>query len=59
MSFDPTPNTFMELQEAYQKLLLERDDLRRRLQRALSDNSYLQEQVTSLTQEVSFARGEW
>jgi len=59
MPFDPPPTDFASLQAAYQRLILERDDLQRRVARLVSDNAYLHEQVNELTASVSAARGEW
>lgn len=59
MPFDPPPTDFAALQAAYQRLLLERDDLQRKVSRLVSDNAYLQDQVTELSAAVSRAQGEW
>lgn len=59
MPFDPPPTDFAALQAAYQRLILERDDLQRKVSRLMSDNAYLQGQVTELSAAVSRAQGEW
>lgn len=59
MPFDPPPTSFTALQEAYHRLMLERDDLHRKVQRLTSDISFLQDQVIDLQSQLSNARGEW
>ncbi len=59
MSFDPTPTTFRDLQDAFHTLSRRYDDLERRFHKAVSENSYLREQVNDLAAQLSSARGEW